>query len=164
MDTWQTIDRLSRAEATLRLRAACGASRWVDRMLDLRPFGSREALLSTARNVWFDLTEDDWREAFAHHPQIGDRESLARRFPETHHLSEHEQSGIGGAPEDVLAALSESNQQYLDRFGYIFIVCAAGLSATEMLARLRARLHNDPATEIRLAADEHAKIMERRLG
>jgi 2-oxo-4-hydroxy-4-carboxy-5-ureidoimidazoline decarboxylase len=164
MDTWQTIDRASRADAITLLRAACGASRWIDRMLGLRPFGSRDALLSQARDVWFDLTEDDWREAFSHHPQIGDRESLRRRFPDTHHLSQREQSGVDGAREEVLAALSEGNQRYLDRFGYIFIICAAGQSAADMLASLRDRLQNDPATEIRIAAHEHARIMERRLG
>ena len=102
-------------------------------------------------------------EAFDHHPRIGDRDSLRRKFAATRALSEREQSGVGGASEDVLAALLDGNRAYEARFGYIFIVCATGKSAEEMLALLEARLQNDPAIEIRIAAEEHAKICDLRL-
>lgn len=164
MDTWQSIDRAAPEEARRLLARACGSSRWVERMLARRPFGSREALLSAARAEWDALNEHDWREAFTHHPKIGDREALRQRFPATHALSAREQAGVDGAPDEVLDALAEGNRRYEERFGYIFIVCASGLSAAEMLSRLNARLGNDPRHEIRMAAGEQAKIMALRLG
>ena len=164
MDTWQSIDHAAPEEARRLLARACGSSRWVERMLGRRPFGSREALLSAARAEWDTLDERDWREAFTHHPKIGDRESLRERFPTTHTLSANEQAGVDGAPDAVLNALSEGNRAYERKFGFIFIVCASGLSAGEMLSKLNARLGNDPAHEIRVAAGEQAKITALRLG
>ena len=101
-----------------------------------RPFNNRAGLLGAARDVWFSLTPADWLEAFTHHPKIGDRESLRRRFAASGHLSEKEQAGLVGA--------------------------ASGC-ADEMLAMLRERLKNDPAAEIHIAAEEQAKITELRL-
>ena len=163
METPLAVDRADPESARQLLAACCGASRWVERMLHRRPFGDRAALLAAARDEWFALTPDDWREAFTHHPRIGDRESLARRFPSTAHLSAREQSGVDGAAEDVLTALADANRAYEQRFGYIFIVCATGRSADHMLALLRGRLGNDPAHEIRIAAEEQARITELRL-
>ena len=132
-------------------------------MMAHRPFGSRESLVGAARDEWFALGRSDWLEAFSHHPKIGDRESLRRRFARTAHLSEREQAGVDGASEDVLEALAAGNREYERRFGYIFIVCASGKSAEEMLGLLRERLPNPPDTEIRVAAGEQAKITELRL-
>ena len=132
-------------------------------MMARRPFGSRDALIDAARDEWFELGRGDWLEAFSHHPEIGDRDSLRQRFARTAHLSEREQAGVGAASEDVLEALAESNREYERRFGYIFIVCASGKSADEMLGLLRQRLSNPPDAEIRIAAGEQAKITELRL-
>ena len=158
------LDTATDADARALLARACGSSRWVDRMMERRPFGNDARLLRTARIEWFGLTEADWLEAFSHHPQIGDRTSLATRFPATHDLSAKEQAGIGHAHDAVLSALAEANATYLDRFGFIFIVCATGKTAEEMLALLRARLPNSRATELRIAAEEQAKITALRLG
>ena len=128
-----------------------------------RPFGSHDALMATARDEWFRLRRSDWLEAFGHHPKIGDRDSLRQRFARTAHLSEREQAGVDGASENVLDALAEGNGEYERRFGYIFIVCASGKSADEMLCLLRQRLPNPPELEIRVAAEEQAKITELRL-
>ena len=158
------VDEVSPEEAGELLRRACGAPRWVERMLARRPFGSREALLGAARAEWFSLSPADWRQAFADHPRIGDREALARRFPSTHQLSSREQAGIAGASEEVLTELADANDAYLRKFGYIFIICAAGLDATTMLTQLRDRIDNDPERELRIAAEEQAKITALRLG
>ena len=157
------LDTATDADARALLRRACGSSRWVDRMMQRRPFGNDARLLRTARIEWFGLTEADWLEAFSHHPQIGDRASLAARFPVTHDLSAKEQAGVDHAHDDVLNALAGANAAYLDRFGFIFIVCATGKTAEEMLALLRARLSNNRATELRIAAEEQAKITALRL-
>ncbi len=146
------------------LSRACGSTRWVDRVMARRPFGRDAKLLAVARVEWFGLTEADWLEAFSHHPRIGDRAALEARFPATHDLSSKEQSGVGGAEEEVTAALAGANEAYVERFGFIFIVCATGKSAAEMLQLLRDRLPNHRAAELRIAAEEQAKITALRLG
>jgi 2-oxo-4-hydroxy-4-carboxy-5-ureidoimidazoline decarboxylase len=155
MELWQQIDSSSVEDARALLSRACGARRWVDRMLIRRPFGSRDALLAVARDEWFLLDEADWREAFSHHPKIGQKSA--------DRIASKEQSGVSGAAADVLTALAEGNRAYEEKFGYIFIVCATGKSAEEMLALLRQRLPNDPTKEIRIAAEEQAKITALRL-
>jgi len=163
MEKWQAIDGEDAEGARRLLRACCGSERWVEQMMRSRPFASREAALSAARDVWLALDETDWKEAFSHHPKIGDRDALRRRFPSSHHLSAREQAGVDGAHGNVLDELASRNLEYQARFGYIFIVCATGKSADEMLALLRERLTNNPADEIRVAAGEQAKITALRL-
>lgn len=163
MERWRSIDAADPAQARALLRVCCGAQRWIERMMARRPFKDRETALRAARAEWFALSPADWMEAFTHHPRIGDRDAMRAKFAATRTLSEREQAGVIGAGDDVLDALLEANRTYEARFGYIFIVCASGKSAEEMLDILRARLSNDPATEIRVAAEEHAKICELRL-
>ncbi len=118
MDMWLRIDRGTETDARALLSASCGATRWVARMLARRPFGSREALLDAARDEWFALSPDDWREAFLHHPAIGDVGALRERFPATHQLSASEQAGVAAASEDTLNRLADGNRRYRERFGY----------------------------------------------
>ena len=133
-------------------------------MMQRRPFGNDARLLSAARIEWFGLSESDWLEAFSHHPRIGEGAALEARFPKTHDLSAKEQAGVASAREDVLTALAEGNNAYFDKFGFNFIVCATGKSAEEMLSLLRERLPHDRANELRIAAEEQAKITALRLG
>lgn len=158
------LDAATEAGARGILTRACGSSRWVDRMMARRPFGSDARLLRAARIEWFGLTEPDWLEAFSHHPQIGDQASLAARFPATHELSAKEQSALNATNARVIEQLAEANQAYLDRFGFIFIVCATGKSAAAILALLGERLQHDRAAELRIAAEEQAMITALRLG
>ena len=160
---WSAIDAAAPEAARQMLRRACGSSAWVERMLQRRPLGSSANLEAAAREEWFALTEDDWLEAFAQHPRIGDRASLDARLPVTHDLSSREQASVATATGDVLDALARDNAIYYDRFGFTFIVCATGKSAEEMLQLLRDRLSNDRATELQIAAEEQAKITALRL-
>lgn len=118
--------------------------------------------METADRVWWELGPEDWLEAFRGHPKIGERASADGAL-ETRRWSSAEQSGTRGARADVLEALANANRTYEARFGYIFIVCAAGKSAEEMLALLDQRLQNDPGAEIRVAAEEQCKITRLRL-
>lgn len=163
MEPSSRLDRASIEDARRLLIACCGSARWVDRMIERRPFGSMAALLSASREEWLGLSPDDWREAFDHHPRIGGRDVLRARFAATRQLSEREQAEIVGASDEVLEALAAGNQEYERKFGYIFIVCASGLGAGEMLEMLRARLRHDPESEIAVAALEQARITELRL-
>ena len=120
MASSQAINTASTEAARQILMRACGSTRWVDRMMQRRPFGNDARLLFAARNEWFGLTEADWLEAFSHHPRIGDRASLAARFPATHDLSAKEQARVGGADADVIAALAEANEAVLQSFWIYF--------------------------------------------
>lgn len=157
------VDEVPPGEARQLLRTCCGSARWIERMMTRRPFRTTDAVLEASRDIWFALAPGDWLEAFADHPKIGDREALMKKFPETRHLASGEQSGVDGAPDDVLDALARGNTEYEQKFGYIFIVCATGLTASEMLARLQQRLTNDPGVELQIAAEEQARITAIRL-
>lgn len=159
----KVLNQLDEAAAKEALAKCCGARRWVERMAALRPFASIDALNEAADRIWWELEPADWLEAFTHHPKIGDRESLRQKFASTAAWASNEQSGTTAASEDVLAALAEGNQAYDRKFGHIFIVCATGKSAQEMLDILQSRLPNDPATELRIAAEEQRKITRLRL-
>jgi 2-oxo-4-hydroxy-4-carboxy-5-ureidoimidazoline decarboxylase len=158
------LNALAEPAAAEALRRCCAAERWVAALLALRPYASSLELHACAERAWQSLEERDYLEAFSHHPQIGqDLASLRQRFNSTHTLAEGEQAGVHDADEATLHALREGNRAYRARFGYIFIVCATGKSAAEMLHLLQQRIGNDPATELRLAAAEQAKITRLRL-
>jgi len=151
------LNALSDQRARAALERCCGARHWADAMLAARPFGSDAELLATAERVWWGLGRADWLEAFAAHPRIG-----GRGGPKTD-WARHEQAGADGAAEATLAALAQGNRAYEERFGHVFLISATGRTADEMLAALRGRLTNDPATELRVAAEEQAKITRLRL-
>jgi len=158
------LNALSHGDARAALARCCGSTRWVEGMLASRPYGSTDALLEAADAVWFALDKADYLEAFAHHPQIGaDLAKLRQKFAHTAGWSSQEQASVQSASEATLLALRDANVLYLARYGFIFIVCATGKSADEMLELLRARLHNAPETELAVAAREHAKITRLRL-
>ncbi len=153
------------------LLRCCGSERWVSEMVKRRPFQSADELKQLAREIWSSLGREDYLQAFAQHPEIGaDMTKLREKFggptagpASTSSWSSAEQAGVNGASEGTLGALRDANLAYKARFGFIFIVCATGKSAEEMLALLRARLANDPERELQVAAQEQAKITELRL-
>lgn len=160
----QHLNALDLASCQSALTRCCGASRWVDAMLQARPFASDEAVFTTAEHLWASMERADILEAFSHHPKIGsDVQSLRARFPQTHQWSGQEQAAVQQANETTLHDLADGNRRYEERFGYIFIVCATGKTAEEMLALLRARLPNSPDDELPIAAAEQAKITAIRL-
>ncbi len=156
-----SLNALPPAEAEAAFLACCGSRAWSRWMVSRRPYADLGDLLETADRVWATLAPADWREAFAAHPRIGEKkqdgEDRFRRW------SAAEQSDAAGAPATVRAELAEANRIYDQRFGHIFIVCATGKSAEEMLALLRQRLGNDAETELRTAAEEQRKITRLRL-
>jgi 2-oxo-4-hydroxy-4-carboxy-5-ureidoimidazoline decarboxylase len=157
------LDALPAEEAMAELLRCCGSTRWARQMTEARPFPDRETLLATADRIAAFLGPGDWREAFSHHPRIGDRDALRARFASTAAWAAAEQAGAAAAAEEDIDALAEGNRAYEERFGYIFIVCATGRTAGEMLALLRARLHNEPEEELAVAAREQARITHLRL-
>jgi len=161
--TLAELNALPATEAEAAFLACCGSTRWARDMASRRPYADVEALTAAADEAWWSLDPADWDQAFRAHPRIGERKAAPAQGARAAAWSSQEQAGAASAGGDVAAALAEGNQAYEARFGRIYIVCATGKTAEEMLAILRARLANDDATELRAAAAEQAKITKLRL-
>ena len=162
--TLPELNQLPKPALAEALQTCCGSTAWVETMLVAFPVPDAETLMAQATTQWNKLNEADWREAFTHHPKIGgDVESLRAKFASTSTWAEGEQASVKQASQATLEALAAGNEDYERRFGYIFIVCATGKTAAEMLALLQARLPNNLTAEILIAAGEQDKITRIRL-
>ena len=159
----QLFNALTDTELHAALADYCAAPGWIARMVGARPYSSAAALLATADKAAEAIGPDDWLEAFRHHPRIGERraERAQSRLAET--ASAGEQAGVSVGDHHELETLAADNRAYEDRFGYVFIISAAGKTAPEIGAALRARLKNDAATELSIAAAEQRRITRLRL-
>jgi 2-oxo-4-hydroxy-4-carboxy-5-ureidoimidazoline decarboxylase len=137
------------------LRACCAADSWVTALLDAQPYASEDELAAASDAATAALDEAGLAQALAGHPRIGERAESA--------WSRQEQSGMADADARIRAELAAANAEYERRFGHVYLVCASGRSAAELLAVCRARLGNDPATERGVVLDELAKINRLRL-
>ena len=149
--------------ATEQLENCCAASRWIARMRLCRPFANRQAVLDAAREIWALMEEPDWLEAFAAHPRIGDIESLREKYAATREMAGGEQQAVRVADTQTLEQLARLNNEYEERFGFLFIVFASGRQAADMLALLRARINNTREQELCNAAGEQLNITLLRL-
>jgi 2-oxo-4-hydroxy-4-carboxy-5-ureidoimidazoline decarboxylase len=159
------LDEWNRAEAPVArsaMLACCGSTRWADTMVAKRPLTTIATLSETADGDWFTMEENDWLEAFACHPRIGERK--ADETGQSASWSRQEQASAASAPEQILEQLADGNAEYAKKFGFTYIVCATGKSAEEMLAILMRRLNSDRQTELREAAEQQRQIMQIRLG
>ena len=150
-------------EAVRVLEQCCTSERWIEQLVSARPFSNREALLQKADDIWRQLKEEDYLEAFSGHPKIGDMQSLKEKYSSTKALAADEQSSLTAASESVLIDLMQKNEEYEKKFGFIFIVCATGKSAVEMLSILLSRLSNIREEELTNASEEQRKIYQLRL-
>jgi OHCU decarboxylase len=146
--------------------ACCGARRWAEAMVALRPIAGVAELSAVADREWSKMEEADWMQAFACHPRIGDREprGAAHSGAQSAAWSTQEQSAVSAAAERVLTELADGNVLYEQRYGFTYIVCATGKSAEEMLAILKRRLASDRETELREAAEQQRQITQIRMG
>ena len=156
--TLDGFNRLETAAAGALMARCCASVRWVERMVAARPYHSMDALSDAADAHWREMSDNDVLRAFRGHPQIGRPDSLENAHQSTRALAEGEQSGMAGAPAEVRAAMAGYNRDYEQKFGFIFIVCASGKTAGQMLDLIRARLGNTRAAEIANAAEEQRKI------
>jgi 2-oxo-4-hydroxy-4-carboxy-5-ureidoimidazoline decarboxylase len=159
----EELNTLSVEQATHAFMQCCTASVWVDAMVEARPFIDKQAIAKQADLAWENLAEADYLEAFEGHPQIGNVATLRAKYANTKELASGEQGAVSQATEQVLADLAKGNADYLEKFGFIFIVCATGKSAAEMLALLTERLPNDRSIELTNAAEEQRKIFHLRI-
>lgn len=179
------LDRATAAAAASLLRPSCASARWIQRLVSGRPYGTLRALAVASDATIGALGWPDIEQALAAHPRIGDRPPSggaagSRPAPgappgdrpgpgpaggeREAAWSRQEQSGARDAPADVQAGLRAGNAAYEQRFGYVFLICATGMSAASMLAALQARLGHDPAREREVVRDELTKIVRLRLG
>jgi OHCU decarboxylase len=158
------LNSLPAKDAEVEFGKCCGSTNWARRMAAECPFANSEQVFTIAERIWWSLNPDDWLEAFASHPKIGENKAARATAVEAQHWAKQEQSGTENTAEETARSLAELNREYEEKFGYIYIVCATGKSSAEMLANLRERLPNDAETELRTAAREQSRITKLRLG
>jgi OHCU decarboxylase len=161
-------NRLPIDEAIRAILPCCGSKAWAQRIVARRPFVDEAALVVASDETWRNLTRSDWMEAFNSHPRIGESrasQSLPGQSPPVQSVawSAQEQRSVEGADADAKVALADANREYERRFDRIFIVCATGKSAPEILEILRRRLKNDAESELHEAAEQQRQITEIRL-
>ncbi len=150
------LNALSTTDAMQALMKCCGSTRWSQAMIARRPFAHEAELTRIAREIWNGLTKADFLEAFSHHPRIGDRVRAGG-------WESHEQSGTHSAAATTLGELRRLNGEYEVKFGHVFLICATGKSADEMLAQLKVRIALSAEEELRNAALEQGLITQLRL-
>ena len=163
MTTVAAFDKMPAPEAADLLLACCGARRWVDGMVARRPFHILGVLLGNADEVWSTMGPPDYREAFLHHPRLGDARTVPEASDRALVWSSGEQAGMTGASLELRTKLAAANEAYEARFGFICIICATGLSAAEILTLTEERLENSLEDELVIAAEEQRKITRLRL-
>ncbi len=156
-------NKLPQEDAAREILPCCGSETWAAGMASKRPIQDELSLMETSDTVWRGLSESDWLEAFGSHPRIGESRAEADSVAQSSAWSEQEQQKAASADEAMKLALKWGNREYEQKFGRIFIVCATGKSASEIMEILRRRLHNDAAAELQQAAEEQRQIMQLRL-
>jgi allantoicase len=159
----ERFNKLTAAQAQKALLDCCGAKNWAATMMTLRPFAGESELFAAADVIWSGLARKDWLEAFRHHPAIGAGKAKATQSEKAKTWSAGEQWVAQQGQAEALAEMAKANVDYYSKFGYVFLICATGKTAAEILASLRQRMPNDPEAELRLAAEEQRKITRLRL-
>jgi len=157
------LNSLTADDAAKELLQCCGSKRWAKEMATARPYPNEEALLAKAHDFWWSLDRSDWLEAFRSHPKIGEKKAADKVSAQSQQWSGQEQSGVANASQNTVDTLAALNDDYDQKFGFIFIICATGKTSDEMLSALRERLQHDPEAELPIAAAEQDKITELRL-
>jgi 2-oxo-4-hydroxy-4-carboxy-5-ureidoimidazoline decarboxylase len=150
-------------EAVAQILACCGSPTWARQMAARRPYSDESAVAIASDEVWRSLETSDWMEAFRSHPRIGESVSSAHENESSAAWAQQEQSKAADAADSIKAAMAEANREYENKFGHIFIVCATGKSAQEMLDIITRRMSNNAETELYEAAEEQRQIIQLRL-
>jgi 2-oxo-4-hydroxy-4-carboxy-5-ureidoimidazoline decarboxylase len=156
-------NRISAEDAAQEVLPCCGSIAWARALVARRPIDDDTTLIAQSDETWWGLGPSDWMEAFSKHPRIGERRAPMGASVQSAAWSAQEQRNVADVGESVQLALAEGNREYERRFDRVFIVCATGKSAPEILDILRRRLRNDVSTELREAAEEQLKITNIRL-
>ena len=150
-------------EAAQEVLPCCGSRAWANGLAHSRPMEDVPTLLATSDRIWRALNIADWLEAFQSHPRIGETRAEREPSARAQNWSVQEQHRAAESDNSLKRALAEANREYEQKFHRIFIICASGRSAEEILVNLRHRLHNDDATELHEAAEQQRLITQIRL-
>jgi 2-oxo-4-hydroxy-4-carboxy-5-ureidoimidazoline decarboxylase len=161
--TLEELNQLSPQELAVQLSNCCAAKNWVQGMVSVAPFKSKEILISAANRIWQELNHLDYLSAFDAHPRIGDVTTLKKKYASTQLTAGKEQAGMVVASDCIIEKMKSLNDAYVEKFGFIFIVCATGKTAEQMLELINQRINNEYEKEIQIAAAEQMKITEIRL-
>ncbi len=164
MTTIDHFNQLDTASAQQLMLQCCASTRWAKHMVASRPYHSITQLCDAADAHWQEMKQHDFLEAFRGHPKIGNSKPADDGHNDTQAMAEAEQSGTANASDRVRASLTKHNHDYEKKFGFIFIVCASGKSAEEILDLLQTRLSNTREQEIVNAVEEQRKITQLRIG
>jgi len=156
-------NQLPSADAVREITPCCGARTWAHLLAARRPITSESSLLSASDEIWLGLRPTDWLEAFHSHPRIGESSAKAPVGSQSNGWSQQEQGRVTAASDSLKAELAAANHAYEEKFGHIFIVCATGKLASEILAILHQRMQNDEKTELYEAAEQQRQITQLRL-
>jgi OHCU decarboxylase len=157
------LNAMGYGDAVSAFMRCCAARPWAQEMAAARPFHDIDALLRQADGIWWLLGPAIWRRAMDGHPRIGESRAATPTDEIAERWSRAEQSAAQSGTDGDRAALAAAQEEYEARFGHIFVICANGLDAAQILDALRARLGNDPETELRVAAEEQRRITRLRL-
>lgn len=153
--TLTEFNDLDRHAAVETVRPALDIQRWVDDVVDGRPYETTDDALATARNAAHPFTDAELDQALSHHPKIGERAAGKSKEAD---LSRNEQAGLGESTEDIKTELARGNTEYEERFGQVFLIRAAGRSVPEILSELQRRLQNTPEDERTEVAEQLRQI------
>ncbi|KAI5423068.1 uric acid degradation bifunctional protein TTL isoform X1 [Lathyrus oleraceus] len=145
--------------------SCCGSTQFAKEMASASPFPSYNHALSVARHIWFNTVDvNGWLQAFSAHPSIGQTRPPPHASQTSAQWSKGEQStALATATGSSLQELAEWNARYMQKFGFVFLICASGRSTESILAELKKRYTNRPIVEFEIAAQEQMKITELRL-
>ena len=157
---WNALDP---ADAAREVLPCCGSQAWAAALTAQRPIADEISLIQISSSIWLALPEESWMEAFNSHPRIGQKHTQVQASEESLNWSSEEQHSVLSADAITKLALEKANQHYEQKFGRIFIVCAAGKIPAEILAILETRMQSDAATELHEAAEQQRQITQLRL-
>lgn len=163
MTSIEKLNQLPEIELRELLTQCCGSKAYTKILAQMRPYLNLNDLIEKSNHTWYNLTHGDWIEAFSKHPMIGDLDKLKEKYSQHDSWSSEEQSGVRDAQEEIIKQLALKNEEYYEKFGFIFIVFASGKTAEEMLELLNERLENGKLVEIEIAGREQNKITRLRL-
>jgi 2-oxo-4-hydroxy-4-carboxy-5-ureidoimidazoline decarboxylase len=160
LDRWNALDEAAAAETVL---PCCGSRAWATELAARRPIADEAMLIAESSAVWRRLPVKCWQEAFDSHPRIGEQKAQGHATDASLKSSATEQAVALSSNETAKIALREANRRYEERFGRIFIICASGRSASEILTALETRMKNADAAELLEAAEQQRQITALRL-
>lgn len=137
-------------------------SAWAEKIISERPYSSKAAFLEYAEQLSRLWSWQEIQTALATHPKIGERQAKKQLNAKEQHFSNQEQAGIS-LDEQTQQALLQGNLDYEQKFGFIFLIKAAGLSSDEILIKLHERLQNDLTIEKKIVHEQLVAIALLRL-